>query len=165
MATRHRHVFLTSDIDQAGRAVQAARARGTPDEDIHIVARSDIEVRRIHDRRKMADSDFIPGALRGIAIGGAIGLLVALLIMFTHGAGLLALPLGALLGAAVGGLGASLMGAGIQDPVRRRFAGEIDQGRILVVIDEEEEGLGSTLQAMEQVGARHLPYDAPSAMT
>jgi len=165
MATRHRHVFLTTDLAQASRAVHAARAHGTPDEDIHIVARSDIEVRRIHDRRKMADSDFIPGAIRGIVIGGIIGVLVAVLVMATHGGGILALALGALIGAAVGGLGASLMGAGIQDPVRRRFGTQIDAGNILVVIDEDGEDLRGTAQALQEVGAIALPYDAPTAMT
>ncbi|KAF1686327.1 hypothetical protein B1992_08880 [Pseudoxanthomonas broegbernensis] len=150
---------------QAHRAVRAALAHGTPDDDIHVVARSDIEARQIHDRRKMADSDFIPAALRGVAGGGILGLAASLIVMAVHGAGPLAVLLGTGVGAAIGGLAASLMGAGVQDPVRRRFEKQIDAGNILILIDEDDTMLPETLRAMEEAGAKRLPYDAPSAMS
>jgi len=162
---KHRHVFLTSGMAQAQRAVQGALESGTPDDDIHVVARSDIEIRSIHDRRKMADSDFIPAAMRGVVIGGIVGLLAAIAIVVAMGLNgwLVLFGLGA--GAALGGFGASLMGAAVPDPVRRRFEKEIDSGNILIVVDAEEGAIDGAQAAMEGVGARRLPYDAPTAMS
>lgn len=162
---KHRHVFRTDDIAQASHAVRAAIDRGTPDDDVYLVARSDIEIRQVHNRRKMADSDFIPAAMRGAALGAVIGLVVAIGIALLWKTGLGVVLLGAGLGAAVGGLASSLVGAAIPDPVRRRFEKEIDAGNILLVVDVEESALPGMLDAVQATGAVKLPYDAPSAMT
>ena len=60
-----RRVFSTPDLITARAAMQAAREAGIHDEDISLVARPDIEVGHIPNRRKEADSDFVPAAMRG----------------------------------------------------------------------------------------------------
>lgn len=165
MSMKHRHVFRTRNVDDAGRAVQAAVAGGIPDGDVHIVARSDIEVGRISDRHKMADSDLIPAAMRGMLIGAGLGLVLAIVLMLGWDAPMWSLWIAIPGGAVVGGLGASLAGASIQDPVRRQFASEIEAGHVLVVVDAEAGSMPAVHQAMELAGATPLSYDAPSAMT
>ena len=70
-----RRVYSTPDLITARAAIQAARDAGVHDEDISLVARPDIEVGHIPNRRKEADSDFVPAALRGALFGGLAGLL------------------------------------------------------------------------------------------
>ncbi len=162
---KQRHVFLTGSEDQADRAVRAAAGAGVANDDIHLVARPDIEINRIHDRRKMADSDFIPAAMRGALTGGGIGLVVALALTAYWGGSPAWPALGLGLGAVAGAWASSLIGATIQDPIRRHFAEQIDRGDILVVLDSEEEGAGAMIAAMVTVGAVRLPYEFPAALT
>jgi len=162
---KHRHVFCTTSVAQAAKAVRAATGAGVLEDDIYLVARSDIEVHQVRDRRKMADSDFIPAAIRGAIVGMVVGFLISLgLALFWH-VDPRAMLFGAGMGAAVGGLASSLMGAAIPDPIRRRFEKEIDDGKVLVVVDAGERELPGMERAMAASDAVKLPYEAPSAMT
>ena len=70
-----RHVFSAQDVAQARSAVLTLREQGIGVDDISLAARSDIELERVPDVLKEADTDFLPAAMRGIGIGGATGLL------------------------------------------------------------------------------------------
>ncbi|MGN6094242.1 MAG: hypothetical protein ACTHOL_17975, partial [Luteibacter jiangsuensis] len=130
-----RRVYSTADMAQARRALAAAREAGVPDEDLSLIARHDIELEAIPENRKDEHSDFMPAAVRGVAQGGATGLLAGLVAMAIPPLGItIAGALGvAAAGAAVGAWSGALMGAAVPDPVRRKFEGEIEAGRILVV--------------------------------
>jgi len=163
----NRHVFSVNDIAAAQSAVQAARAAGLPDDQLSLVARADIELEDMPDKRKDAGTDFKPAAMRGAAAGGATGLLVGL-------AAAAFPPLGVTLagaalmtagGAAIGTWAAALVGSTVEDPVRRKFEQEIEEGRVLLVIDADEELLPAVEAALTSRGARHMPYETPSAMT
>lgn len=162
---KHRHVFCTTSAAQAAKAVRAATGAGALEDDIYLVARSDIEVHQIRDRRKMADSDFIPAAIRGVLVGMLVGFLISLGLTLFWDIDPRAMLFGAGMGAAVGGLASSLMGAATPDPIRQRFEKEIDEGKVLVVVDAEEQGVPGMEQAMAAAEAVKLPYEAPSAMT
>ena len=125
---------------QPAVALDAARAAGLENDNLSLIARADIELDSIPDELKDAATDFMPAALRGAATGGGAGLVAGL-------AALAFPPLGVTLagaalltagGAAVGTWVSSLVGSTVEDPVRRKFEGEIAAGRILVVIDAEE---------------------------
>lgn len=162
---KQRHVFLTTSLEQAQQAVQAATRDGIADDDIYLVARKDIELRHVGSRRQMADSDFIPAALRGALVGGAIGLALMLAFQLYRDVGAAWFALGTGLCAVVGALGASLMGATMPDPIRQHFAEQIDRGDILVVLDAEEPASRAMDATMEGVGASRMPYRFPSSMT
>lgn len=162
-----RHVFSVNDLAAAQAAVHAAREAGLPDDQLALVARSDIELEDLPDHHKEADTDFIPAALRGAAAGGGTGLLVGL-------AAVAFPPLGVTLagaalmtagGAAIGTWVAALVGSTIEDPLRRKFEQEIEAGRILLVIDADNNLMPVLDAALSRSGAQHLPYDAPSALT
>ena len=163
---KHRQVFLTPGVEQAHNAAQAARGCGVADDDISFVARRDTEIHRISNRRKIADSDFVPAAFRGAMYGAALGLVGALVVLTvfggTHWWGL---ALGIAMGAVLGAWASSLMGAAIVDPVHRRFASEIEAGNVLVVVDAEESLRDELESAMARVDARKLDYDTPSVMS
>ena len=164
---KSRHVFVTRDVIQARDALLALREQGVGVDDISLVARSDIELDRIPDDLKEADTDFLPAAMRGLGIGGATGLLAGLAAVVFTPVGITlagAAAVGAL-GALVGGWSSALMGSALPDPVRQQFDDEISAGRILLLVDAEPDVQPRLQLALAAVGARRLDYEAPSAMT
>jgi|JI6StandDraft_1071083.scaffolds.fasta_scaffold03204_2 hypothetical protein len=162
-----RHVFVTRDVIQARDALLALREQGVGVDDISLVARSDIELDRIPDELKEADTDFVPAAMRGMGIGGATGLLAGLAAVVFAPVGITlagAAAIGAM-GALVGGWSSALMGSALPDPVRQQFDDEISAGRILLLVDAEPDVQPRLQLALAAVGARRLDYEAPSAMT
>ncbi|WP_140726326.1 MULTISPECIES: hypothetical protein [Gammaproteobacteria] len=162
-----RRVYSAPDVDTAQRALQAAREAGVDNDALSLIARSNIELQAIPDDRKEARTDFLPAALRGAAGGGAAGLLAGLVAVAVPPLGLTLAGVGVmtLAGALVGTWSSALVGATVPDPVRRRFEGEIEAGRILLVVDAEDDVLASAEPAILSAGATALPYEAASAAT
>lgn len=161
-----RHVFVTTGIPAAHAAMGAARAHGIEDDDLSLIARHDIELEGIPDERKQVTMDFVPAALRGTIGGGAAGLLAGLVALAIPPLGVTLAGAGAiaLLGAMVGTWSSALVGASIPDEVRRTFEREIEEGRILLVIDGEERLLPEAEAAIVATGARPLPYEATTVL-
>ncbi len=162
-----RHVFSVPDVATAQLAIRAAREAGLTNDNLSLIARSDIELESIPDRHKEASTDFLPAAMRGAATGGAAGLVAGL-------AAIAFPPLGVTLagaalltagGAAVGTWVSALVGSTVEDPVRRRFEDEIQAGRILVVLDAEDPQLPAAEAAIRAAGATPLDYEATTALT
>ena len=162
-----RHVFSTPDIEAAKTVMQAARAAGIPEGDISLIARSDIELEAAPEQHKEAGSDFYPAALRGVVGGGAIGLLAGLVAVAIPPVGITVAGVAGLTlaGALTGGWTGALAGASVPDPVRRKFEGEIEAGRILVVLDGDKELLARAEPALVRAGGTLLPFDPPTAWT
>lgn len=162
-----RHVFSTADLASAKTAMQAARAAGIPEDDISLIARSDIELEAMPEQHKEAGSDFYPAALRGVIGGGATGLLAGLVAVAIPPVGVTLAGVAGLTlaGALTGGWASALVGASVPDPVRRKFEGEIEAGRILVVLDADKALLARAEPAITRAGATPLPFDQPTALT
>ena len=133
MSIKHRSVFKAGSVEDANRMAALATQGGIPDDDVHIIARSDTEVRRVSNRRKLADSDLVPAAMRGVLMGAVIGLVAGIAVMLLWGMPAYALILSTGIVAAMGGLGGSLAGASVRDPIRRHFRSELDAGSVLVI--------------------------------
>lgn len=162
-----RHVFSTPDMAGAIAAIDAALAAGVPDEDILLVARSDIEIDKVPQGRKQADTDMIPAALRGAGLGAGAGLLAGLaaVVIPALGVTMIGAAAATVAGAAVGSWSSALVGSSIPDPVRQKFHDEIDAGKILLVVDGEKELLDAAQPRIVSTGAVPLPYEATSALS
>jgi hypothetical protein len=162
-----RHVFSTPNLESAKTVMQAARAAGIPEQDISLIVRSDIELEAAPEQHKEAGSDFYPAALRGVIGGGATGLLAGLVAVAIPPVGITLAGVAALTlaGALTGGWASALVGASVPDPVRRKFEGEIEAGRILVVLDGDKELLARAEPALTRAGGTPLPFDQPTALT
>ncbi|MCX7514404.1 hypothetical protein [Frateuria sp. STR12] len=162
-----RHVFSTPDLDSAKTVMQAARAAGIGEDDISLIARSDIELEATPEQHKEAGSDFYPAALRGVIGGGATGLLAGLVAVAIPPVGITLAGVAGLTvaGALTGGWASALVGASVPDPVRRKFEDEIEAGRILVVLDGDRELLQRAEPALIRAGGTPLPFDEPTALT
>lgn len=137
-----RRIFSASSVKQATDAVAIAREAGAPSEGLSLVARADIELESIPDELKQAETDMKSAALRGAGMGAVAGTLAGLVAATFPPLGLTlagAMIGGGAAGTLVGSWSSALVGASIPEPVRRRFEDEIEAGRILVVVDADEE--------------------------
>ncbi|HET6432795.1 hypothetical protein [Dyella sp.] len=165
---KKRAVFSAADMSEVREAMHAARSAGIANDDISLIARADIERENVPEDRKVGEGDFYPAAVKGALGGGAVGLLggLAAVVVAPFGitvAGVLGL---ALAGASLGTWSSALAGSTVPDPVRREFEDEIAKGRILIVIDgEEEDTLPAAITAVSATRAVHLPFDRPTVMT
>ncbi len=165
---RKRIVFSSRDVAHARDLIAIAYASGLTDDDLSVVARSDIELEQIADQLKMADSDFIPAALRGAGYGAITGTLAGLVAVsltpmsITLAGAALAGGLG---GGAVGAWVSSLVGASIPDPIRQAFEDQIRAGRVLVAIDGEAQDLPLIARRFVDAGAVQLDYEQHAGMT
>jgi hypothetical protein len=162
-----RHVFSTRDLAAAEVAVDALRRSGLPDDDISLVARRDIDGADIPDDRQDSGDDFSRGGLKGVLAGGGSGLLVGLAALTLTPLGITIAGAAAMTaaGAAVGGWVGLITGTAEPGPVRRQFEYEIAAGRVLVIVDGEEAALEAADQTLRALGAKPLPFDAPSAIS
>lgn len=156
-----RHVYSTTDLDQARAAMAAARGAGVGDDCLTLVARSDIELDAIPNKDKEATGDFMHGAIKGVTAGGATGLLLGLAAMVVAPIGITLAGAGiaALAGAAAGGMASSIFGSALPDPVRAKFDDEISAGRILLIVDAEDEVHQAADMAIQAAGATRLPFE------
>ena len=164
---KKRHVFLTPSVAVAEAVVRAVRGSGVADDAIKLEARSDVETRRIPDDRKNVSMDFIPAALRGTIGGAAAGFVAGLVAMWIPYFGVSMAGVGALtvVGALVGTWASVLVGSALPDDIRRTFADEIDAGKVLVVVDAEQEDFGPVESAIAAAGGVRLPYESTTALT
>ena len=164
---KSRHVYSVPDLPAAQAALRGAREAGLQDDDLSLVARADIQIDSIPDQLKEADTDFKPAAMRGAAAGGGTGLLVGLaaaafppLGVTLAGAALMTLG-----GTLVGTWVAALVGSTVEDPLRRKFEEQIEAGKILLVIDVDDETLPRAEAAITASGGTRLEYDTPTALS
>ncbi|MDF4004733.1 hypothetical protein [Luteibacter sahnii] len=162
-----RRVYSTPDLAHARQGMIAARAAGVDDADLSLIARTDIELDAIPEGRKDDHTDFKPAAVRGLAEGGGAGLLAGLVAMAIPPLGVTlagAVAAGAA-GAVVGAWTNALMGASSPDPVRQTFEGQIASGRILLVVDADDDLGARADAAIVATGATPLPFDKPTALS
>lgn len=162
-----RHVFSTPDLDTAQAAMNAAREAGVHDDDILLIARSDIELESIPDERREADTDLMPAAVRGAGYGAGAGLLAGLVAVVVTPIGLTLAGAAAATaaGALLGGWASALVGSSLPDPIRQKFHDEIEAGNILVVIDGPKDLLTAAEPGIVRSGAMPLPFEASKAMS
>jgi len=164
-AMKQRRIYTTPDLATAQAALGAAHDAGIERDCLSLIARADIEMDSVPDDLREAHTDMVPAALRGAAGGGAIGLVAGLVVVAVPPLGITlagaALMTG--VGAAVGSWSSALMGATVQDPVRRKFEEAIEDGQVLLVVDGDEQELAVADAAIVRAGAILLPYEASSA--
>ena len=166
-----RRIFAFDSVAAARAAVDQLRSVGVSNENLSLIARSDIELERVPNELLDASSDFVPALGRGAALGGATGLFAGIIAMAIPplgiaigGPALLAFLAG---GAVVGAWSASLAGATVPNDVRRKFEDEIQKGRVLLVVDSEREDSVHVRSLLTTFADAHLIWqsetDRPAA--
>lgn len=163
-----RHVYIADSLAIAEDCVVLARGLGLQDVDISVIARSDIELQAIPQELLDATPvDTVPAAGRGLVFGGATGLLFGLIAagIPTMGVTLAGAALFGVVGASIGTWSAALMGSAIPNEARREFEDCVEAGKVVIVLDVEEDLLPQADALMRGAGARATGYESTSALS
>lgn len=143
--------FLVPNVDIAHKVVDELLLARIEVRRMHIIAREGTPLGDLPEASFRQASDFVPALERGIAAGGATGIIAGLIAVSLPGAGLV-LGGGALLGIALAGAGfgallSSMIGVGMPNSRLTEFENAVQSGQILMLADvpksrvEEIEGL------------------------
>lgn len=139
---RRRIYFVMPDLGSARRMMDSLLLARIDERHIHFLAKRGTSMDGLHEANVLQKSDIVHGAQLGTTIGAVIGCLAgALLIWFPPAMGMpqvLALVVATAGGAAFGAWTSSMAAASVPNSRLKRFAGAIDAGKILLMVDVPE---------------------------
>ncbi len=145
--------FLSPDIQRAQAVVRDLKNDGFAEKHIYAIARSDVPLATLPDSGP-DDDDFLPAFERGVALGGATGLLGGLLAVAFPPAGFVVGGAGVLLiglmGASLGGLLTGMAGAAFPSSRLEAFRKDIEAGKILIMVDVPVERIAHVNRLIRQ---------------
>ncbi len=147
--------FLLPDLDVTHKVVDELLLARVEERHIHIIAAEGVELGDLPEASLLQKSDFIPAMERGVALGGATGVLAGLAalalpgIVVAGGAILGVSLLGAGMGAWLGGM----IGMDVENTRVRAFQSAIEKGEILVLVDVPRDRVSE----IEQLVRKHHP--------
>jgi hypothetical protein len=128
--------FLLPDVESAKTIVDELLLARVEERHIHIVAKDHTELEKAH---LFEESDFVPALERGLAVGGATGLLAGIAAVSFPPAGLIlgggAILATSLLGTGLGAWVSSMIGSSVPNRQLDRFHDAIEEGQLLMLID------------------------------
>lgn len=130
--------FLSPDLEHAKAVVQDLKNDGIEERHIYAIARLGLPLGALPDGGP-DDDDFLPAFERGIALGGATGLLAGLLAVAFPPAGFIvgggSVLLIGVMSASLGGLLTGMAGAAYPNSRLQAFKNDIEAGKILIMVD------------------------------
>jgi len=139
---RRRLYYLLPDLPSARKTMDDLLLARIEERHIHFLAKRGTPMDGLHEANILQKSDIVHGAQRGVLIGAALGCALGIVLTYLVvtdpkwqvGAILLATAFGA----GFGGWTSSLVGAAIPNSRLSQFADEVEQGRILLIVDVPE---------------------------
>lgn len=133
---------------EATRAIEGLQRQGITNDEISVITRDRDELKSIsEDTGTMAPEGVATGAATGGVVGGITGMLAGIGALAIPGIGpilaagpIVATLTGAAIGAGAGGLVGGLIGLGIPEDEAKEYEGYVDNGKILVLVDENGRG-------------------------
>jgi hypothetical protein len=149
--------FLSPDIATTRRVVDDLLLGRIEERRIHVIARRGTPLEDLPEATLMQKSDFVPAVQRGLALGGATGILAGLVGIALPGASAV-IAGGALLGSALAGAGVGawlggMVGMNVGNTRLARFEQAIEKGELLVLADVPRE----RVEEIEARILRHVP--------
>lgn len=129
--------FLLPTLDVAHKVVDELLLARVEERHIHIIAKEGTPLKDLPEASLIQKSDFVPAVERGVAMGGATGIVAGLAALalpgvVIAGGALLAMGLaGAGMGAWLGGM----IGMDVGNTHIRQFEEAIQSGQLLVLVD------------------------------
>lgn len=130
--------FLLPDVESARKVVDELLLARIEERHIHVIAKEGVALEDLPEASLVQKSDLVPAVERGLALGGATGVvagLVALALptgLVLGGGALLAIGLA---GAGVGALMSSMIGVDAPNSQLKDFEAAVEQGEILMLVD------------------------------
>lgn len=135
--------FLISDSNSAKQIVDELRLAHVDARHIHALAKEGTPMEGLPEASFVQASDLIPALERGVAAGGAAGLVAGLIAVGFRAAGLAlgggAVLLITLVGVGFGALMSTMVGIGIPSRRLEQFQKAIEKGDLLMMVDVSEE--------------------------
>lgn len=149
--------FLLPNVETAHKVVNDLLLAKIEFRHIHVIAREGTPMEELPEASMLQSSDFVPALERGIAAGGATGVIAGIIAVSVPPAGLV-LGGGAVLGIALAGAGfgallASMIGAGMPNSRLKDFERAVDQGNLLMLVDVSK----ARVEEIEQLIRKHHP--------
>jgi hypothetical protein len=131
--------FLVPDPSTAKRIVDRLLLARIEERHLHVLARRGTVMDDLPEASFMQKSDFVPAVERGLALGGATGMLAGLVAIALPGAPLViaggVLLASSLAGAGVGAWLGGMVGLNVGNTRLKQFADAIESGALLVMAD------------------------------
>lgn len=130
--------FMLPSLDSARRTADDLLLARIEDRRMHFLARRGTNLSELHEASYLQKSDLVHGAQMGLIVGGVIGLLITISIIFLYGKTsgqiwmLIAPPLAC---AAVGAWLSSMVGSSVPNSRLKNFEHDIEAGNILLMVD------------------------------
>lgn len=147
--------FLLPDLDTAHKVVDELLLARIEERHLHVIAAEGAALGDLPKASLLQKSDFIPAMERGLALGGATGVLAGLAalampgVVIAGGAVLAMSLLGASMGAWLGGM----IGMDVDNTQVREFQSAIEKGEILMLIDVPRD----RVDEIQQLVKKHHP--------
>ncbi len=135
---RRRLYFLLPDVASARQMLDELLLARVEERHIHFLARRGALPDDLPEASPLQKTDIVHGALVGIVVGGACGAIAGAAFMaFPPGPALqlVTVLITAIFGAAFGAWVSSMVGLSVPNSRLRRFAGDIERGAILMMVD------------------------------
>lgn len=157
---RRRIYFLVPNSQITHKIVKELQAKGIEDRHIHILAKRDTPLEGLNEAGVGIKTDFIPVVERGLALGGATGLLAGLVGLRFAGFAIAGGPLLGIIiaGATIGSLMGGLAGMNLGNSRLKRFETAIEQGELLLLVDVPRD----RIESVRKLVTRHHPERASS---
>lgn len=129
--------FLLPDLTVTHKVVDELLLGHIPEKHIHVIAREGTRLGDLPEATLIQKSDFVPAMERGLALGGATGVIAGLIAVAIPGvvvAGGALLAMG-VVGAGMGAWLGGMIGMDVENSQVRKFESAIQDGHILMLVD------------------------------
>jgi hypothetical protein len=149
--------FLVPDVPMAKRIVDELLLARIEERHLHVLAKRGTQLDDLPEASLLQKSDFVPAIQRGLALGGATGMLAGLVGLALPGAPMViaggVLLASSLAGAGVGAWLGGMVGLNVGNTRLQQFADAIEHGSLLVMADVPRD----RVEEIEERVRAHLP--------
>ncbi len=136
---RLRMYVMLPDLASAHKVANDLLLARVEDKHMHFLARRGTDLGELHEASYLQKTDAVHGAFTGLVIGGVVGVLVGLLLVYFPPGGasvqLVAILIAAVVGAFLGIWVASMVGLQVPNSRLRGFEHDLQEGKILLMLD------------------------------
>jgi len=148
---------MLPDLSMTKTVVDELLLKRIDDHHMHIIAKEGTQLGDLPEANLLQKSDFIPAVERGLAVGGATGLLAGIAAISFPPAGLVlgggAVLATSLIGAGFGAWMSGMIGVDVHNTQITKFEEAIERGEILMMVDVEK----SKVEEIEELVHGHHP--------
>ncbi len=148
--------FLLPDLDTTHQVIDKMLLARVEERHLHVIAAEGVSLGDLPEATLVQKSDFVPAMERGVALGGATGMMAGLAalampgVVIAGGAILAMSLLGAGMGAWLGGM----IGMDVDNSHVQKFKSAVEEGQVLVLVDVPKERVEEVQDLVREIHAQ-----------